>query len=167
MPRRPTFTCRTPSARRNGPVRRPRRIRISGGCSTGKTSTPYTSPRPITGTPPSTVLACQAGKDVYVEKPLAHNVREGRAMVNGRAALQPHRAGRHAAPVVAAFSRSRADRAERRAGKSELGARLELHQHVSERHRARAGFRTARGARLGFLPRAQRPLCRSIASAFW
>ena len=30
----------------------------------------------------ATVLACQAGKDVYVEKPLAHNVREGRAMVN-------------------------------------------------------------------------------------
>lgn len=28
------------------------------------------------------ILACQAGKDVYVEKPLAHNVREGRAMVN-------------------------------------------------------------------------------------
>src|SRR2546428_12020273 len=29
-----------------------------------------------------TVLACQAGKDDYVDKPLAHNVREGRAMVN-------------------------------------------------------------------------------------
>lgn len=28
------------------------------------------------------VLACQAGKDIYVEKPLAHNVREGRAIVN-------------------------------------------------------------------------------------
>lgn len=28
-----------------------------------------------------TVFACQAGKDVYVEKPLAHNVREGRMMV--------------------------------------------------------------------------------------
>lgn len=28
-----------------------------------------------------TIHACQAGKDVYVEKPLAHNVREGRAMV--------------------------------------------------------------------------------------
>ena len=28
-----------------------------------------------------TVLACKAGKDVYVEKPLAHNIREGRAMV--------------------------------------------------------------------------------------
>ena len=36
-----------------------------------------------------TVLACQAGKDVYVEKPLAHNVREGRAMVN--AARRHHR----------------------------------------------------------------------------
>jgi predicted dehydrogenase len=29
-----------------------------------------------------TVLACRAGKDVYVEKPLAHNIREGRAMVD-------------------------------------------------------------------------------------
>jgi predicted dehydrogenase len=28
-----------------------------------------------------TVLACQAGKDVYVEKPLAHSIREGRKMV--------------------------------------------------------------------------------------
>jgi predicted dehydrogenase len=28
-----------------------------------------------------TVLACQAGKDVFVEKPVGHNVREGRAMV--------------------------------------------------------------------------------------
>jgi predicted dehydrogenase len=29
-----------------------------------------------------TVLACQAGKDVYVEKPLATSIAEGRAMVN-------------------------------------------------------------------------------------
>ena len=28
-----------------------------------------------------TMLACQAGKDVYVEKPLSHNVREGRAII--------------------------------------------------------------------------------------
>jgi predicted dehydrogenase len=28
-----------------------------------------------------TVMACQAGKDVYVEKPLGHNIREGQAMV--------------------------------------------------------------------------------------
>lgn len=29
-----------------------------------------------------TVLACAAGKDVYVEKPLGHNIKEGQAMVN-------------------------------------------------------------------------------------
>jgi len=28
-----------------------------------------------------TILACQAGKDVYCEKPLAHRIQEGRAMV--------------------------------------------------------------------------------------
>jgi predicted dehydrogenase len=28
-----------------------------------------------------TLLACQAGKDVYVEKPLGHDIKEGRAMV--------------------------------------------------------------------------------------
>jgi len=29
----------------------------------------------------STVMACQAGKDVYVEKPLAHDINEGRKMI--------------------------------------------------------------------------------------
>jgi predicted dehydrogenase len=32
-----------------------------------------------------TVLACQAGKDVYVEKPLGHTIREGRAIVDAAA----------------------------------------------------------------------------------
>jgi predicted dehydrogenase len=30
---------------------------------------------------PATILACQAGKHVYVEKPAGHNLREGRLMV--------------------------------------------------------------------------------------
>ncbi|HOW71099.1 MAG TPA: Gfo/Idh/MocA family oxidoreductase [Phycisphaerae bacterium] len=30
---------------------------------------------------PPTIQACQSGKDVYVEKPVAHNVREGRKMI--------------------------------------------------------------------------------------
>ncbi len=29
----------------------------------------------------ATIMACQAGKDVYVEKPLSHNAREGRQMI--------------------------------------------------------------------------------------
>ena len=36
---------------------------------------------PIHWHAPATILACQAGKDVYVEKPISHNVREGRLMV--------------------------------------------------------------------------------------
>jgi len=36
-----------------------------------------------------TILACKAGKDVYVEKPLAYSIKEGRAMVD--AARQNHR----------------------------------------------------------------------------
>lgn len=40
----------------------------------------------VMGTPihwhaPGTILACDAGKDVYVEKPISHNIREGRLMV--------------------------------------------------------------------------------------
>lgn len=30
---------------------------------------------------PSAILACQAGKDAYIEKPMSHNIREGRLMV--------------------------------------------------------------------------------------
>jgi predicted dehydrogenase len=38
---------------------------------------------------PATILACEAGKHVYVEKPCAHNIREGRLMVE--AARRHHR----------------------------------------------------------------------------
>ena len=31
---------------------------------------------------PATILACDAGKDVYVEKPASHNLREGRLMID-------------------------------------------------------------------------------------
>ena len=31
---------------------------------------------------PATILACQSGKDVYVEKPASHNAREGRMMLD-------------------------------------------------------------------------------------
>ena len=56
-----------------------------------------------------TILACQAGKHVYVEKPLAHNIREGRAMVEAA-----RRTGRivqvgTAAPLRAAPGRGRGD----------------------------------------------------------
>lgn len=37
---------------------------------------------------PMTVLACQAGKDVYVEKPISHNIVEGRRMIEAAARYQ-------------------------------------------------------------------------------
>jgi predicted dehydrogenase len=43
----------------------------------------------LIGTPdhwhvPMTVAACEAGKDVYVEKPLTHNLKEGRAVIDAQ-----------------------------------------------------------------------------------
>src|SRR5260370_37026754 len=32
---------------------------------------------------PATILGCDAGKDVYVEKPASHNLREARLMIEG------------------------------------------------------------------------------------
>jgi predicted dehydrogenase len=47
---------------------------------------------------PATILACQAGKHVYVEKPCGHNIREGRLMVE---------AGRKTGRVVQVGTQSR------------------------------------------------------------
>ena len=45
----------------------------------------------------ASILACQAGKDVYCEKPLSLYIREGRALVAAAPQLRPRRADRHAA----------------------------------------------------------------------
>jgi predicted dehydrogenase len=39
---------------------------------------------------PASILACEAGKHVYVEKPISHNVREGRLLVNAAARNKVH-----------------------------------------------------------------------------
>ena len=55
------------------------------------------------------IWACQAGKDVYVEKPCSHNLWEGRQLVAAAQQVQPHRAARHANPLR---QRSRGGRPE-------------------------------------------------------
>ena len=68
-------------------------------CWTTNPSTPSRSPRPTTGTRCMAIWACQAGKDVYVEKPCSHNLWEGRQLVRAAAEIQPHRAARHQQPL--------------------------------------------------------------------
>ena len=45
-----------------------------------------------------TIWACQGGKDVYVEKPVSHNVWEGRKMVEA-AEVRPDSPDRHSEPL--------------------------------------------------------------------
>ena len=39
---------------------------------------------------PASILACEAGKHVYVEKPISHNIREGRLLVEASARNKTH-----------------------------------------------------------------------------
>ena len=86
--RSPIWSIPTRGRTRSGSIRSRRRVaasrrpcRTSAACSTTSRSTPSRSPRPITGMRLITIWACQAGKDVYVEKPCSHNVHEGRIAV--------------------------------------------------------------------------------------
>ena len=47
---------------------------------------------------PAAILALDAGKHVYVEKPCCHNIREGRLMVDAAKRIGQGAAGRHAEP---------------------------------------------------------------------
>ena len=62
---------------------------------------------------PASILACDAGKHVYVEKPISHNIREGRLLVEASAAQQDARAAWHAMPQHADDDRGREAAARR------------------------------------------------------
>ena len=110
-----------------------------------------------------TVLACQAGKDVYVEKPASHNVVEGRRMVEAARkydrVVQVGTQRRSTPHVQEAIEHVRSGRI----GKVGM-ARAWIHQKASE-HRPRpagAGARRASTTRCGKGPR---PTGRSTRTA--
>ena len=114
-----------------------------------------------------TVLACQAGKDVYVEKPLAHTIRRGTENGGGGAPLQPRRADRHAAPVRPSLPPGGGDRPERTNRTRALCARVELPQYVSGRDRPGGRFRTRLRGSTGTSTSAPLPRFLSTRTAFW
>ncbi len=88
----------------------------------------------IIGTPdhwhvPITVDACAAGKDVYVEKPLTHDLSEGAAVDRRAESLPAHRAGRHAAAQHAALSKGLRNRQVGPVGRHPQGA-----SHLEPQH---------------------------------
>ena len=92
------------------------------------------------------IWACQAGKDAYVEKPISHNVWEGRQLVAGRRTLQPDRAVRFADPLERGRPGSHGASAKRADRGSISFARPVL--QVARHHRPQAEIGRARRRRL-------------------
>ncbi len=128
----------------------------SASCSRTSPSTPSPSPRPTTGTRCMTIWACQAGKDVYVEKPCSHNIFEGRQIV--AAAQKYNRIVQHGTQSRSVAGRAGGRPADaRRADRRGLhGARAVL--QVARHHRPHAG-------RAGARRRALRPVAGPGAAA--
>ena len=122
----------------------------SAASSTARTSTPSSSPRPTTGTRCMTVMACQAGKDVYVEKPTSVAHRRRPRDGGGGAQVQPRRAGRHAAASAAALPEGGRARPQRRASATITSVRCwNVGNQPPRGHRQPARRRAAGRPRLG------------------
>ena len=119
-----------------------------------------------------TIWACQAGKDVYVEKPASHNIFEGRKMVEAARKYDAHRPVRHAMPLQRENPRGRAEAQGGRHRAGLLGPRGDLQdsRRRPEQDRARAqgnalGLLAGPRARGRLQPVAGRPL--AIHERLW
>ena len=142
-------------------ARRP--SRTSGSCWRTSPSTPSRSPRPTITTRCRPSGRCQAGKDVYVEKPCSHNMFEARQIV--AAAKKYNRIVQHgtnsrSAPAVREAVKQMRERPDRR---RLHGARPVL--QVARHHRPHAGGARAGRACTTTCGWARRPSARSRATA--
>ena len=106
------------------------------------------------------IQAVLAGKDVYVEKPVGHNVAEGQAMIRAARKYEQDHGRRHPAAVVVALPEGRRGRPLGQARQGLLGPDLELREHQPGRHgpvpRHRRRRRTSTTT-AGSAPRPTRP----------
>ena len=79
------------------------------------------------------IWACQAGKDVYVEKPCSHNLWEGKQFVAAAQTIRPHGPAWHANPLRHGGARGHPE-APRRADRRHLHGSRALLQ-VAQHHR--------------------------------
>ena len=97
------------------------------------------------------VMACQAGKDVYVEKPMAHNIWEGQKMIEAarkyKRVVQVGMQSRSAPYVTEAANFIRSG------GLGEVHLLRVLNMMRPPGHEAGAGPGAARGARLRYVVR--------------
>ena len=108
----------------------------------------------------ATIWACQAGKDVYVEKPMTHNIFEGQKVVEAAEEVQAHRPARHPAPQQPRLP-GRHQAAARRRHRQGLPGPLRVLQ-VAPRHRqgpAPASRPRSSTGTSGRAPRRKSPSC--------
>ena len=80
-------------------IRRPRSTSTTARCSTSRrTSTAWSSPRPTTPTRSISMAAMRAGKHVYCQKPLTHDVYEARMLAQVGQGVQGRHADGHPGP---------------------------------------------------------------------
>ena len=96
------------------------------------------------------IWACQAGKDVYVEKPCSHNVHEGRIAVEA-AQIQPHRPARHPEPFRRHDGRHGGIHQERQGGQVAGGSRPVL--QATQEHRLQRSRHAPLGTRFQLVAR--------------
>ena len=102
-------------------------------CSTTATSTPCSSSRPITGTRRMALAALDAGKDVYLEKPMTYAADEGTAIIAAVDRTQRDAAGRQPGRQRRASDHGARDRRERPPRPDHAGARRLQPQHRGRR----------------------------------
>ena len=154
--------------------REARRQRAPSACRTSarrwrtRTSTPSRSPARNHWHSLMTIWACQAGKDVYVEKPFSHNVFEGRKCVE--AARKYERIVQHGTQQRSDVEAGPGDRRRARGQVRQAAGLQGLRLQAAVEHRLRSRSKTrprSWTSTSGSAPRPKQPFHRNLVHYNW